>query len=132
MPRSDFPPISHPYRSVFLGDNRLQLLTEKDVGAFVDWVLTRGRQQGRKPGTGLSLRSVQLTLGRLCSAVNLAVRRVWVPRNLAEHVSRDAVRKAAQAKAKRRPWNEAEVKAFIEAIKGDRSDKLGELLVGAA
>ncbi|MCB8902016.1 MULTISPECIES: hypothetical protein [unclassified Streptomyces] len=81
-----------------------------------------GRQRGGKAGTGLSLRSVRLTLGRLRSALNLAVRRGWVARNVAEHVrvSREAVRKAAQADAKRRPWDEAGFKAFIEAIKGDR------------
>lgn len=107
---------------LFLGDKRLQLLTEEDVEGFVDWMLTRGRQRGGKPGTGLSLRSVRLTLGRLRSALNLAVRRGWVARNVAEHVrvSRDVVRKAAQADAKHRPWDETEVKAFIEAIKGDR------------
>lgn len=107
---------------LFLGDKRLQLLTEEDVEEFVDWMLTRGRQRGGKTGTGLSLRSVRLTLGRLRSALNLAVRRGWVARNVAEHVrvSREAVRKAAQADAKRRPWDETEVKAFIEAIKGDR------------
>ncbi|MFE9219757.1 tyrosine-type recombinase/integrase [Streptomyces lavendulae] len=107
---------------LFLGDKRLQLLTEEDVESFVDWMLTRGRQRGGKPGTGLGLRSVRLTLGRLRSALNLAVRRGWAARNVAEHVrvSRDAVRKAAQDDAKRRPWDEAEVKAFIEATKGDR------------
>ncbi|WP_327667609.1 tyrosine-type recombinase/integrase [Streptomyces sp. NBC_00485] len=107
---------------LFLGDKRLQLLTEEDVEAFVDWMLTRGRQRGGKPGTGLSLRSVRLTLGRLRSALDLAVRRGWVARNVAEHVrvSRDAVRKAAQDDAKRRPWDASEVKAFIEATKGDR------------
>ncbi|MGA5195672.1 site-specific integrase [Streptomyces exfoliatus] len=65
---------------------------------------------------------MRLTLGRLRSALTLAVRRGWVARNVAEHVrvSRDAVRKAAQADAKRRPWDETEVKAFIEATKSDR------------
>ncbi|WP_326661728.1 hypothetical protein [Streptomyces canus] len=38
---------------LFLGDKRLQLLTEEDVEVFVDWMLTRGRQRGGKPGTGL-------------------------------------------------------------------------------
>ncbi|WP_326661729.1 hypothetical protein [Streptomyces canus] len=43
-------------------------------------------------------------------------------RNVAEHVrvTRDAVRKSAQDDAKRRPWDASEVKAFIEATKGDR------------
>ncbi|WP_405626161.1 site-specific integrase [Streptomyces sp. NBC_00016] len=107
---------------LFLGDKRLQLLTEEDVEAFVDWMLTSGRQRGGKPGTGLGLRSVRLTLGRLRSALHLAVRRGWVARNVAEHVrvTRDAVRKAARDDAQRRPWDASEVKAFIEATKGDR------------
>ncbi|MFE2245293.1 tyrosine-type recombinase/integrase [Streptomyces lavendulae] len=107
---------------LFLGDNRVQLLTEENIEEFVDWMLTRGRQRGGKPGTGLSVRSVRLTLGRLRSALTLAVRRGWVSRNVVEHVrvSRDALRKAAQHDAQRRPWDEAEVKAFIEAIKEDR------------
>lgn len=107
---------------LFLGEKRLQLLTEEDVEAFVDWMLTRGRQRGGQLGTGLSVRSVRLSLGRLRSALSLAVRRGWVARNVAEHVGipREHARQAVQAQAKRRPWDETEVKAFIEAIKDDR------------
>jgi hypothetical protein len=47
----------------FLGSRPLQQLTEEDVEKFVDWMATSGRQRGGKPGTGLSVRSVRLTLG---------------------------------------------------------------------
>ncbi|MFJ8565858.1 tyrosine-type recombinase/integrase [Streptomyces sp. NPDC093514] len=107
---------------LFLGQKRLQQLTEEDVEEFVDWMLTRGRQRGGKPGSGLGVRSVRLTLGRFRSALTLAVRRGWVARNVAEYVRvpRAAANQAAQTEQKRRPWDEAEVKAFIEAIKDDR------------
>ncbi|GGS82965.1 site-specific integrase [Streptomyces cinerochromogenes] len=118
---SNYDNVIRPVR-LFLGDKGVQQLTEEDVEAFVDWMLTRGRQRGGKPGTGLSVRSVRLTLGRLRSALTLAVRRGWVTRNVAEYVRipRDAVRRETKAKVDRRPWNESEVKAFIEATKHDR------------
>ncbi|MEU6064069.1 tyrosine-type recombinase/integrase [Streptomyces sp. NPDC047082] len=107
---------------LFLGQKRVQQLTEEDVEELVDWMLTRGRQRGGKPGSGLSVRSVRLTLSRLRSALNLAVRRGWVVRNVAEYVRipRSVVRDDTTAQNGRRPWDESEVKAFIEAIKHDR------------
>ncbi|MGW2954837.1 tyrosine-type recombinase/integrase [Streptomyces eurythermus] len=107
---------------LFLGDRQVQQLTEEDVEAFVDWLLTRARQRGGKPGTGLSVRSVRLTLGRLRAALTLAVRRGWVTRNVAEYVRvpRDAAQARVQGQTSRRPWDEAEVKTFIEAIKNNR------------
>ncbi|GHE05962.1 tyrosine-type recombinase/integrase [Streptomyces alanosinicus] len=118
---SNYDSVIRPVR-LFLGDKRLQQLTEEDIEAFVDWMLTRGRQREGNPGTGLSVRSVRLTLGRLRSALTLAVRRGWVGRNVAEYVRvpRDAVRRGTQAQAVRRPWDESEAKSFIEAIKHDR------------
>lgn len=105
-----------------LGYKRVQQLTEEDVEEFVDWLVTSGRRRGGKPGTGLGARSVQLTLGRFRSALNLGVRRGWVVRNVAEHVrlSRDARTRAAQIAPARRPWDESEVKAFIEASRDHR------------
>lgn len=105
-----------------LGYKRVQQLTEEDVEEFVDWLVTSGRRRGGKPGTGLGARSVQLTLGRFRSALNLAVRRGWVVRNVAEHVriSREARNRAKQNKPESKPWDEAEVKAFIEASKDHR------------
>lgn len=110
-----------PARS-FLGTKRLQQLTEEDVEALVDWMANSGRQRGGKQGTGLGLRSIRLTLGRLRCALNLAVRRGWVVRNVAEYVrvSREAKDKATKNTTPSRPWDESEVKAFIEGIKDDR------------
>ncbi|MEU0214319.1 tyrosine-type recombinase/integrase [Streptomyces sp. NPDC006265] len=106
----------------FLGTRRVQQLSEEDVEAFVDWMVTSARRRGGKVGTGLGVRSIQLTMGRFRSALNLAVRRGWVVRNVAEHVriSRDARTKAKQNKPEYKPWDEAEVKAFIEASKDHR------------
>lgn len=105
---------------VFLGHKPLQDLTEDDIDDLIDWMLTQGRRRGGKPGTPLGLRSVRLTLGRLRSALNLAVRRHYVLRNVAEHsrISRDQKNKAAKQKV--RPWTETEVKTFIGAISGHR------------
>ncbi|MCQ4043839.1 tyrosine-type recombinase/integrase [Streptantibioticus rubrisoli] len=107
---------------IHLGHKPLQQLAEEDIESLIDWMLTSGRQRGGKPGTGLGVRSVRLTLGRLRSALNLAVRRGLVVRNVAEHVtvSREAKRKAEEGKAKRQPWNESEVKTFLAATKGHR------------
>jgi hypothetical protein len=57
------------------GDKELQSLTEEDIESLVDWMLTSGRRRGGQPGTGLGVRSVRLSLGRLRAALNLAVRR---------------------------------------------------------
>ena len=105
-----------------MGHRRIQELTEDDIEAFLDWMATSGRLRGGKAGTGLSLRSVRLTLGRFRAALHLAVRRGLVTRNVAEHVtiSRESKNIAAQLKAPRRPWDEAEVKQFIEGIRPHR------------
>ncbi|MCG3039174.1 site-specific integrase [Streptomyces sp. S1A] len=105
-----------------LGHQRVQQLTEEDVEEFIDWMVTEGRRRGGKPGTGLSVRSVRLTLGRLRSALNLAVRRGIVTRNVAEHVtvSREAKQKAEGNSRKGKPWNQDEVRQFLEGIHGHR------------
>lgn len=105
-----------------LGDRRLQHLTEEDIDDLISFMLTSGRKQGGKPGTGLGLRSVQLMLNRLRSALNEAVRRKLVPRNVAElaRIPKAARKAAEEAKAKREPWGEAEVKAFLTGIREDR------------
>ncbi|WP_405589668.1 tyrosine recombinase XerC [Streptomyces sp. NBC_01190] len=104
------------------GDKELQSLTEEDIESLVDWMLTSGRRRGGQPGTGLGVRSVRLSLGRLRAAMNLGVRRGLMVRNVAQHVtiSRDAKNKAAANKAANRPWDESEVKTFLESIKAHR------------
>ncbi|CAM3962372.1 tyrosine recombinase XerC [Kibdelosporangium persicum] len=105
-----------------LGDRRLQQVTEEDIDDLVDWMLTSGRRRGGKPGTGLSVRSVKLTLGRLRSALNVAVRRKLVVRNVAQYtqIPREARRQAAAAAAERKPWGETEVRHFLAAIRDCR------------
>lgn len=110
------------YVRVHLGEKQLQQLTEEDVESLIDWMLTSARRRGGKPGTGVGLRSVQLTLGRLRAALNLAIRRHLVVRNVAQHVTipRQA-RDTAKATAKARvPWGEDEVKVFLTHVANDR------------
>lgn len=116
-----------------LGMRQLQSLTEADVEALVDWMVTEGRRRGGKPGTGLSVRSARLTLGRFRSALDVAVRRGLVTRNVAHYVTipKTAVKAEADAKTAKKaaaeaagsavgPWTAAEVKAFLTGIKTDR------------
>lgn len=85
-------------------------------------MLTEGRKRGGKPGTGLGVRSVRLTLGRLRTALNVAVRRQLVVRNVAAFVTipRAAAKAAAEAQAERKPWTQEEVKTFLTGITGER------------
>jgi integrase len=105
-----------------LGDRKLQELSEEDIDELVAWMLSSGRVRGGKPGTGLSVRSVQLTLGRLRTALNVAVRRKLVVRNVAQYtqIPREARHRAAAAQAERMPWTDGEVKLFLGANRGDR------------
>lgn len=52
----------------------------------MDWMLTAGRRRGGKPGTGLSGRTVRLTLGRLSAALEMAVLEGKLVRNVARLV----------------------------------------------
>ncbi|MEO3748649.1 site-specific integrase [Plantactinospora sp. B5E13] len=105
-----------------LGERILQQVTEADVEALVDWMLTEGRRRGGKPGTGLGVRSVRLTLGRLRTALDVAARRQLVVRNVATYVTipRAAAKAAAEARAQRKPWTQDEVRTFLAAITGER------------
>lgn len=103
-----------------LGHKLLQELTEDDIEDLIAWMLTEGRRRGGKPGTPLGLRSVRLTIGRLRAALNLAVRRHMVGRNVAEHTTISREQKKNAAKPQVRPWTETEVRAFISAISEHR------------
>ncbi|MGV9242199.1 tyrosine-type recombinase/integrase [Streptomyces sp. NPDC003710] len=110
------------YVQTHLGGKRLQELTEDDVESLIDWMLTGARRRGGKPGTGVGERTVSLTLGRLRAALNLAVRRQLVTRNVAEHVTIPrAARKEAKAKKKTYiPWTQQEVQRFLGHVATDR------------
>lgn len=110
------------YVRVHLGDRKVQTLTEDDVESLIDWMLTSARRIGGKPGTGVGVRTVSLTLGRLRAALNLGIRRGLVARNVAVHVSipRQARKDAKAAAAARIPWDETEVKTFLAYVSSDR------------
>ena len=57
-----------------LGGRYLQGITKADVEGLVTWMLACGRRRGGKAGTGLSARSVRLTLGRLTAALEIGRR----------------------------------------------------------
>lgn len=105
-----------------LGTRMLQSLTEADIDGLVDWMLTGARRRGGTPGTGLSVRSVRLTLGRFRSALNVAVRRQIVVRNVAAFatIPRAAAKAALAARAERAPWTTDEVKTFLAGVAGER------------
>lgn len=103
-----------PVRELY-GEKPLQRLSTIDVEDLVDHMLTVGRKRGGKPGTGLSPRSVQLTLSRLKSALDSAVHRRLVEFNVAA-----PVKCPTQTKAKRQPWDETEVKTFLASLAGER------------
>jgi integrase len=75
----------------------------------------RGRRRGGKVGSGLSPRSVQLTLSRLKTALNDAVNRHLVEWNVAA-----PVKCPSQAKTEREPWTETEVRVFLSSLTGQR------------
>ncbi|MFK3984517.1 tyrosine-type recombinase/integrase [Micromonospora sp. NPDC050397] len=105
-----------------LGERPIQEVIEEDIEALIDWMLTEGRRRGGKPGTGLGVRSVRLTLGRLRTALNVAVRRQLVVRNVAAFVTipRTAAKAALEAQAARKPWTQEEVKIFLTGITDER------------
>lgn len=105
-----------------LGLKRLQQLNEDDLDNLVQYMLTSARKIGGKAGTGLGLRSVELTLGRLRAALNLAIRHMLVTRNVAAFtkIPRSARKEAAAKRASRTPWTAEEVKTFLTGIKGQR------------
>ncbi|MFI7236147.1 tyrosine recombinase XerC [Streptomyces cyaneofuscatus] len=105
-----------------LGAKPVQQLTEEDVIEMVTWMLTSARRIGGKPGTGLSARTVSLTLGRLRAVLALGIRRSILERNVAEYVTvPKAARNAARAKKReQQPWDEDEVKQFLAGIRDVR------------
>lgn len=105
-----------------LGTRLLQAIDEQDIDDLVTWMLTSGRVRGGKPGTGLGIRTVSLTLGRLRAVLNEAVRRKLTVRNVAAFtkIPRAARKEAAAAQEARRPWGTHEVRQFLIGIKDAR------------
>lgn len=105
-----------------LGHIRLQELTEDDVEAWMKWALREGRVRGGKAGTGLGVASVEMSLARLREALDRAVTRRLVEVNVAREVTipRNLRKAERRTKAMLPPWNLAEVRAFVCAVKDDR------------
>lgn len=99
-----------PVRELY-GHLPLQKLTTLHVENLVDHMLERGRKRGGKAGTGLSTRTVQLTLSRLRSALDSAVHRRLVEYNVAA-----PVKCPTGGKVRRDPWAPEEVKTFLASL----------------
>ncbi|WP_327302935.1 tyrosine-type recombinase/integrase [Streptomyces sp. NBC_01298] len=106
----------------YLGHIRLQELTEDHVESMVAWLLVNARRRGGKPGTGLRTTTASGILGRLRSALNLGIRRRFVARNVAEHITipRKARKVEKRDSPREKPWNVVEVKEFILGMRDDR------------
>jgi integrase len=98
-----------------LGGKRLQAITRADIEGLVTWMLAAGRRRGGKPGTGLSARSVRLTLGRLTAALESAVAEGKLARNPARYV-----KPPAHTPRERETWTATEVRAFLGVADADR------------
>jgi integrase len=98
-----------------LGTRPLQSITKSDVEDLVDWMLTACRRRGGQPGTGLSGRTVRLTLGRLSAALEAAVLEGKLVRNVAR-----LVRPPEHTPRERDTWSKAEVRKFLAKASTDR------------
>jgi integrase len=98
-----------------LGHRQAQGITREDVERLRDWMLTRGRRRGGKPGTPLSARSVRLTLGRLSAAFELAIRDRLLAVNPVQHVELPK-----QVKQERGTWSADQVRTFLATAAEDR------------
>jgi integrase len=90
-------------------------VTREDVERYRDHLLTSGRKRGGTPGTGLSARSVNLSLGQLQAAYDLAERDGKVAANPCRWVKR-----VKAGESDRDTWTEEQVRRFLAAAAGDR------------
>jgi integrase len=98
-----------------LGGKLLQSVTKADLEGLVSWMLASGRRRGGRAGSGLSARSVRLTLGRLTAALESAVAEGKLARNPARHV-----KPPAHTARERETWTATEVRTFLAIADSDR------------
>ena len=98
-----------------LGGYYLQAITKADIERLIEYMETSGRKQGGRAGTGLSARTIRMTLGRLAAAFEMAVREGRLPRNVVKLVEPPEHRP-------RRPktWSRTQVRDFLELAGRDR------------
>jgi integrase len=98
-----------------LGGRYLQGITKADVEGLVSWMLSSGRRRGGKAGSGLSARSVRLTLGRLTAALESAVEEGKLARNPARYV-----KPPKHTPREQETWSATEVRTFLPVADADR------------
>lgn len=97
------------------GERPFQSIIKGDIEDLVDYMLTRGRKRGGKPGTGLGPRSVRLTLGRLSAAFEIAVLEGRLVRNPVSLVEQPEYRPG-----ERDTWTKDQVRRFLTWAAMDR------------
>jgi integrase len=98
-----------------LGSRALQSITRADVDGLVDWMSTKARKRGGKPGTGLSARSVQQTLVAFSRACDDAVDERLMNINPCRRVKRPK-----QVKPEHELWTNEESARFEKVAAADR------------
>lgn len=98
-----------------LGERELQSITKADVDALVDWMSTSGRKRGGKAGTGLGAGTVNATLSKFQTVMDMAQAEGLITRNPVRLVKRLKAPKAVH-----KLWTDAEEAAFFEVADGDR------------
>jgi integrase len=98
-----------------LGAIPMQKVTKVDIERMVSWMETSGRRRGGKRGTGLGPRSVQLTLGRLTAAFEMATLEGLIPRNVAK-----LVKPPRYEPEEPDTWSKTEVRKFLGKAEANR------------
>jgi integrase len=98
-----------------LGDRKFQGITRWDVESLVDWMETRGRKRGGRPGTPLGPRTIRLTLTAFSKACEDAVEDKVIASNPCRRV-----KPPKQAKPEHELWSDAETARFMTAASADR------------
>jgi integrase len=103
-----------PAREWF-GHRKARDVTREDVEAYRDHLRAAGRRRGGKAGSGLSPRSVNLSLQQLEAAYSLAEKDGKVAVNPVRWVKRVKSEETEHAE-----WSEEQVRKFIATVSGDR------------
>ena len=98
-----------------LGHRKAQTITRQDIEDLRDWMETRGRKRGGKPGTGLGPRAVRLTLGRLRAAFEQACDDGKLYRNPCRGVELPEM-----GEREYDTWSADQVRVFLAAAAQDR------------
>ena len=98
-----------------LGLRKARSITRQDIEELRDWLLSSGRKRGGKPGTGLSPRSVRLTIGRLSAAFTQAIQDNKLASNPCQYVRLPRVEEREDT-----TWDEDQLQRFLAVAAADR------------